>query len=192
MNDYRISYADSDGKQDWVMLTERSEMAARERFNASHKTSGFSVTGVDFVRENVFATQLQEQFENCVGMLSSAERTIHEPRSQNRLMQEAIDRLQRENKRHEQQPLSAVDFREVCRVVEAKAKNLEDEVEDAVLRIVANADQPDSKQFLDAVFDHRIAQKALDRCQEALQKLRPMLRQATSDSGLTKEKHLCL
>jgi len=61
MNDYRITYTTEAGDSQYSTTTERTEAAARKYFNAMNKGLGFSITGVELIRENTCATKQQER-----------------------------------------------------------------------------------------------------------------------------------
>lgn len=62
MNDYRITYTTEAGESfTSSLITERTEAAARKYFNAMNKGLGFTVSGIELVRENTCATKQQER-----------------------------------------------------------------------------------------------------------------------------------
>ena len=62
MNDYRIIYTTEAGESfTSSLITERTEAAARKYFTTMNKGLGFTVSGIELVRENTCATKQHER-----------------------------------------------------------------------------------------------------------------------------------
>ncbi|MDE7244136.1 MAG: hypothetical protein K2O18_09195 [Oscillospiraceae bacterium] len=125
--------------------------------------------------DNDFADSYKRRYDDTLEKLERAKQEIGELEMHKRLMQQTIDRLQRENEaleqQAEQQTISADDLSDVIRLVVEKKFELDTEVKNAAERIVEAAGEPESAAFKSAVNDHRAAKRDLDYYSAILERL---------------------
>lgn len=122
--------------------------------------------------ENDFGDSMKLRWEYAEAQLKSAQERIASLETEKRLMQETIDRLQRQNEELEARTLQGTDLAHLTRLAEADLKASEERRDAAAAAIVEYADNPSGEQFQQAVTDHRNATASVEAKQERLERLR--------------------
>lgn len=120
--------------------------------------------------ENDFADSMKSRWESSEKKFAAAREEIEAQKTKMRLLQETIDRLQREQEAAEEREeairkkaLSPDDLDTLLALAVERITAIDLEVQNAAERIVESAGEPESAAFKNAVSDHRSAKRAADK-----------------------------
>ena len=131
--------------------------------------------------EDDAAYSMKARYESSEEKLAVAQKEIEDLKTHKRLMQETIDRLQRENEALEQRIIAPGDLLEISKLLAEKVLDIGGQVSNAAERIVDAAEEPGSPAFLSAVEDHREAKAELSRYTALLSKINTL--RSTVENG---------
>lgn len=135
--------------------------------------------------ENDFGNSMKARWELAERKLAAAKFQIEKLKCQKRRLQEAVnnlrqedlDRLQKKNEsltlQLSRMKFAANNYYGAYRPIVDDAISNDEEVKEAVQRMIENAGQPNSEMFQTAVFDYQYAQDALARSLSLLRMLHP-------------------